>query len=333
MSFSQGQPNDSLDFVLNNVGELNLLSHYLGISYIPCLINSPLRQDRQPSFKIYFADNNRIQYHDFGNKDSGSVIDLLSRMWNKSIPDTLDKIITDLKLNTLPVDKRKITYNYSGSQRIKSSIKLECKIRNWKDYDLKYWEQFGITKEWLTFGDVYPISHLIVHKNNGIYTITADKYAYVYVERKDNRITLKIYQPFNEKYKWSNQHDSSIWDLWTKLPKKGEDLIITKSRKDALCIWANTGIPSTGLQAEGYTPKEKVINELKNRFKNIYILYDNDYDKEINVGRLNAEKIAKEFDLTQIEIPDKFKSKDISDLYYNYDKQTVRDVIFKLINK
>ena len=112
-----------------------------------------------------------------------------------------------------------------------------------------------------------------------------------------------------------NKHDGSVWDLWTKLPDKGDNLIITSSRKDALCIWANTGIPSLSLQAESYLPKQHVVQQLKDRFKNVYVLYDNDFDSSENHGRELGNLMAKEFDLIQIEIPDEYKSKDTSDLY------------------
>ena len=52
--------------------------------------------------------------------------------------------------------------------------------------------------------------------------IPAEKYAYVFVEFKDNVESLKIYQPFSEFYKWRNKHDSSVWDLWEQLPETGE---------------------------------------------------------------------------------------------------------------
>ncbi len=332
MGFSQGYKSIDLDYILNNVGELNILSYYLGISNVPCLVNSPLRLDRNPSFSIYFSPvTGRIAYNDFGSQEHGGLMDILMKLWNKNLPEVLEKIYQDkdkIPLNH-PIVKNQV--RRTSHKTYHSGIDLQCKVREWKSYDFEFWETFGISEKWLKFGDVYPISHIILTKDGQRYTIPAEKYAYVYVERKDNTVSLKIYQPFSKDFKWSNKHDSSVWDLWSKLPDKGENLIITSSRKDALCIWENTNIPSTGLQAESYLPKDHVVQQLKDRFKNIFILYDNDFSSEQNYGRILGKKISEHFNLKQIEIPDEYKSKDTSDLCKNHGRQQVKDVIFKLI--
>ena len=333
MAFSQGSKTIDLDYILNNVGELNLLSHYFGISDVPCLINSPLRPDRNPSFSIYYSPvSGKIVYKDFGNKDHGGIIDMIMQKWNMTFIQVMNMIDRDKDRIPLiyPIVNNKVQRN--SRKVFHSDIDLQCRVRNWRDYDIKFWETYGISPEWLKFGDIYPISHIIITKNGNTSVIPADKYAYAYVERKDNVISLKIYQPFNKEYKWSNKHDSSVWDLWAKLPEKGENLIITSSRKDALCIWENTGIPSTGLQAESYLPKEHVVQQLKDRFKNVFILYDNDFNSDKNYGRILGAKFSEQYNLKQIEIPEEYQSKDTSDLCKNHSRQQVRDVILKLID-
>lgn len=335
MGFSQGTTNSvNLDQMLRDVGELNILSHYLGISKIPCLISSPLRVDKNPSFSLYSYDGIKIWFTDFATGDRGGIIDLLSEYWKKDFLDTIVKISRDLddiksKTNNITVSKSE---NFNNIKKVHDvATDLQCKVREWRKYDIKFWKQYGISLPWLKFGDIYPISHIIITKYNNTYTIPADKYAYAYVERKDGKVSLKIYQPYNKEYKWNNNHDSSVWDLWTKLPEKGNILIITSSRKDALCIWENTGIPSVSLQAESNMPKKHVVQQLKDRFDKIYILYDNDYDSEVNRGRLLGRRLAKEFDLIQIEIPDKYKSKDPSDLHLNHGKEILTKTINKMI--
>lgn len=332
MAFGQGLKTTDLDFILDSVGEFNILSHYLGISKIPCIIKSPLRVDNNPSFSLYSKDGIRIYYHDFATRDRGGTIQLLMKLWNVDYATVLQMLTKDL--SKIPLQKSNIQILKDHKANIKSynhNILLECKVRSWKAHDLEYWEEYGITKEWLIFSETFPISHIILTKEGNRYTIPSDKYAYAYVERKDSIISLKIYQPFNERYKWMNKHDGSVWDLWTKLPDKGDNLIITSSRKDALCIWANTEIPSLSLQAESYLPKQHVVQQLKDRFKNVYVLYDNDFDSSENHGRELGNLMAKEFDLIQIEIPDEYKSKDTSDLYKNYGKKEVQNIIYKLI--
>lgn len=327
---SQGFPDIDLDYILKNVGELNILSHYLGISKIPCIINSPLRIDNNPSFGLWANHEQRIYYTDLATKESGDIYTLFKKKWNLSFQEVLYKIYSEV-----PIDKSNVISNilnhHTNKRLYNNNVDLKCKVRDWKNYDLEYWEQYGISLKWLKFGDVYPISHIIVIKNNKTSIINADKYAYVYVERKDNTISLKIYQPFSQKFKWSNKHDSSVWDLWTKLPEKGDNLIITSSRKDALCVWENTNIPSISLQAESYLPKEHVLQQLKDRFNNIYVLYDNDFQSEINHGKDLGKKLADSFNLKQLEIPEEYKSKDSSDLCKNHGRKMIKDLIPQLI--
>ena len=82
---------------------------------------------------------------------------------------------------------------------------------------------------------------------------------------------------------------------------------------------------------KGIFLKKKIVNSLKERFQNIFILYDNDFDAEENHGRLLGAKIAKMYDLKQIEIPTEYQSKDPSDLCHNHNRITLNKVIQQLI--
>lgn len=334
MAISKGMRSISSEDILNKVKEFDILSYYIGISSIPCVINSPLRVDNHPSFGLWSLDGIHIGYTDLATKETGDTFTLLEKLWNLDYWGVLNKIYTELpniKNNNSSVNQvNKIRANV---KTYKKDTILECKVRQWKQHDIDYWEQYGISKKWLIFGEIYPISHIIITKDSNRFAITAEKYAYSYVERKDGILSLKIYQPFSEKFKWSNKHDGSVWDLWTKIPETGEELIITSSRKDALCIWENTNIPTLSLQAESYLPKPHVVQQLKDRYKNIYVLYDNDFNSPINYGEKLGESMAKEFDLIQLKIPTIYKSKDISDLCKNYNRATVKKVILNLIKE
>lgn len=331
LTFGSGSSSITFSDILKIVSEYDILAHYLGITEVPCTIKSPFRNERNPSFNLNTFDGKKIFYYDFGSKQTGGTFDLLQRLWNLDMSVVLKKVYDDTKYivkhNKTFVLPEKLT---TGKRRYSNNTQLEVKIRDWKNKDFEFWSLYGLNKQWLEFGTIYPISHIIVTKQTGRYVIPTGDYAYVFIEYKDD-ITIKIYQPFNSTHKWISKHDSSVWDLWRQLPEKGENLIITSSRKDALSTWAATGIPSTGLQGEGYLPKLHVINQLKERFTNIYVLYDNDYDSEINYGRLHGQTLANMYGLKQIEIPTKFKSKDSSDLHKNHGLKIQQKVIFNLL--
>ena len=330
MAFRRCNRSVGLDVLLGKTSEFDIMRFYLNIDVLPALINSPLRQDRNASVSIFSPDGVKVFYKDFGTGEHGSIFDLLGRMWNRTFSETITKIWDDID----KVKHNRINLNRTRRGVIhKSNSILEVRTRQWFDYDMEYWNSYGISREWLEFGDVYPISHILITRDNITKVIPAEKLAYVYVERKDGKVSLKVYQPKSQRLKWLSKHDSSVWDLWSRLPDRGDTLFITSSRKDALCLWKNTGIPSVSLQGEGYVPKEKVINQLKQRFGRVIIFFDNDYDKDENHGHIYASRLSGMFDLDMVEIPSEYKSKDPSDLFKNHGAETFRRVINELVKQ
>lgn len=332
MAFSSGKALITVEDILSRVTEAQILSFYLNINNIPCLIHSPLREDKNPSFGIYSPDGKKIKYIDFSTRERGNIFDLLKNLWSCSFYEVLLKIKKDMsqffKCSTI----NKISKSDPMNNRMTvlcENTRLECKVRNWKTYDIEYWKSFGITLNWLKYANVYPISHKIVIKGDKRYIFAADKYAYAYVEFKDGKTTIKIYQPLNKKgFKWSSGHDGSVISLWTKIPEYGDKVCICSSLKDALCLWANTGIPSIAIQGEGYRMSNTAIKELKRRYKDIFILLDND-----KTGITDGKKLAELTGFNYLELPKFKEGKDISDLYKSLNnKQLFYKTILNLFN-
>ena len=331
---AKGKPALDKDSVLSQVSDIELLIKYFPqVTEVPMVISSPLRKDVHPSFRVYSPDGTRIRWYDYVTGESGGIIDLLQR----TLSVTFSELLTIIKKDTTHTGRLAINQSSTKKVRINStdtSCQVRSQMRKWEEYDFQYWESYGVPSRWLLHSDIYPISHIFIIGNTGyVKTVKADKYAYTFIERKDGVCSEKVYQPFNKNgMKWRSGHDSSVWDLWTKLPPRGEKCIITSSRKDALCVWANSGIPSVSLQGEAVGVKPQVMNELKSRFKEVYVLYDNDFKGEQNYGRIDGRKLAEQFDIIQIEIPDMYMCKDISDLYKKYGKSTVVKVLKQLCN-
>jgi len=327
--FSTGKNSASLKDILSKVSEGDILSHYLGVTSVPTVINSPIRKDSKPSFGINSPDGNKIYWIDLSTKDKGGLFDLLALMWNTDFNGVLRQINKDL-----PNIHSSITYrgyskcNVNSYHSYSSNSDLKCKTREWRHYDIAYWESYGITLPWLKYAEVYPVSHKIVEKDGHQYVFGADKYAYAYVEHKEGKVTLKIYQPFNTYgYKWSNKHDSSVISLWTKVPKTGDKICICSSLKDALCLWCNTGIPCIAPQGEGYKLSDTAVSELKKRYKQVYILFDND-----EAGIMDAQTLAESTGFTNLVLPQGY-GKDVSDIYHNLkDKRKFLEIISNLFN-
>lgn len=310
-------------------------------------IISPLRpKEDNASFGYFEGEYGEICFKDFV-LGSGDFVKFVQLKFGLNFFEALSKIVIDFNLHHYfyykEVKKSNITYD-SSKFNDKSDIlekasnyRLGKTKRDWQAYDLAFWQQFGISLNILKKYRVQPISFIYINGN----PIAADKYAYCFIEQKDGKETYKIYQPFNKNYKWLNNHNASVWQGWEQLPALGGELIITKSLKDVMSIKSLLNISSVSLQAEGTNPKPHIIEELKERFKTIYVLYDNDYDKEQNWGQLFGNEIADKYNLINLCIPKEFKSKDFSDLVKNIDdidtdtfstgkKQTIKDKV-KLI--
>lgn len=324
--------------LLKKIKDVDIYRFYIGEEIIlKDRIKSPLRDDNNPSFGFFVGQDGEICFNDFV-LGGGDCIRFVELMFGLSYFEALSKITTDFNLeDSFHIKQMVKTDNNYDSSKYNSRGKLISKVNNfslgkkrrdWTASDYAYWLQYGIPEETLLKYNVEPNRYIFVNNN----PLLSDKFSYTFIERKDNSETYKIYQPFNENYKWLNNHNDSIWQGWEQLPDKGEVLIITKSLKDVMTIDALTGIPTVALQSESVKPKEHIIEELKSRFKIIYLLYDNDFDKEVNWGRKLGGELADSFNLIQVEIEDKYKSKDISDLVKNHGKQKGIEILEQIIS-
>ena len=123
---------------LSNLTQADIAAYYLNIKSIPSLIHSPLRQDTKPSFALYCPKGTEVNYRDFSTGESGTIWTLLTKMWDCSVAEAAARVYNDLG------DKSYGTKVGVGSFetrhcKINTQIDLQCKVREWRDYDLEYW--------------------------------------------------------------------------------------------------------------------------------------------------------------------------------------------------
>lgn len=318
--------------ILKYFNELEIFQHYIDDEVaLGKLILSPLRRENNPSFGFFIGEGNEICFNDF-KLGKGDFIQFLRLRDGLTYFEALSKIANDFNLQDDYIckiypkegkDKSKVRIIKDDMLSKYTGYYLGKKAREWQSHDVLFWRQFGIGKETLEFFNVQPISYIFIGTN----CFPADKYAYCFIELKDGIETYKIYQPFSENYKWINNHNNSVWQGWTQLPKSGDSLIITKSLKDVMCLYEVAKLPAIAMQSENVLPKRHVFQQLESRFKDIELLYDNDFDKDPNWGRIFADKFAKEFGLVDSFIPDKYKAKDFSDLVKNYNIEQAKHIL------
>ena len=315
----------SIPELFEKYSEISILTAvFPEITSVPCRIQSPFRVDNNPSFSIYLDDNNHIKFKDFGDAECrGSLLDLLCKKWNCSFYQVFEKILQLMQekegsdVTIKPKQVRLMTRKEASEL-----TKIQVAVRPWKDYDYEYWASYGIGKQWLRYAEVSPISHKIVTKKDKVtgktnrYIFPADKHAYCFIERKEGKLQIKVYQPYNKKgFKWCSSMDSSVISLWTKVPEYGDRIVICSSLKDALCLSAQLHIPAIAPQGEAYSMSETAVNELKRRYKKIFICFDTDAP-----GKADAIKLSQQTGFINI-VPDLGTEKDLSDAFKKYGKE------------
>ena len=312
--------------ILKHVTQESIFSFYMEEDISETgVFNSPLREDRTPSFSIFYHRVHRdtLIFYDLATGDSGDFIVLVQKMFKVSYPDALMKIAYDFDLSTFDVNTTKKLQEHHKIVS-KKPVELGVKLRKWLIKDKDYWTQFGIIKKTLEKYHVYPISHIFLNDN----CTKAHEYAYVYVEFKDGKKSYKIYQPLEVKTKkWLNNADYSTHQGYEQLPKTGDLLIITKSLKDVMSIHDCLDIPAIGLQSETVMVKDSVMEEYKQRFKRVYCLFDND-----KAGKALADKFYESYNIPYFFMPEIPNIKDFSDTVKELGVKEAEEIFYEQSN-
>ena len=297
---------------------------------------NPLREDQNPGCRFFKGHSGKLLFIDFAKKTS--VIDcfgFISKKYDCSFYDALKIVNRDFRLNLgnekdmLPPN---MVYEYSQPKLEyleickKNDKKLLCIKRKYEEYDLNYWESYGITLETLNKFNVFAVN--TVFSNGKVIWRNLKKnpiYAYYFpIEKKK-----KIYRPLekNKDYKFlGSQGLSKIYQGFDQLPETSDFLIITKSMKDVMTLY-EMGYPAIAPNGEGYSIDKDFCEKLYSRFDNIILFYDND-----KTGIEATEWLSEYLGLPYIYIPlDQFKTKDISDYVYNYGRSAGKDLMNELI--
>lgn len=305
--------------ILQIIPAYNIYRNYIGEFTIGRRFKSPIRsKDDNPSFGIFWSKKaeGKLLFKDLAQGIVGDCFILVKEMFSISYRDTLLKIIFDFRVNDqfavpdkVSITKQTIKPITIATSNIpkQSDVIIDIRIREWRDYDLKFWEKYGITKKTLELFNVYPIDYIFLNDE----IIKADYHSYAYHEQKDGIDRYKIYQPYSKIMKWLSNFIEGTLSGWSQMPNEGKSLIITSSYKDVMTLFT-IGFTAISPQTETYTFKKHIIQQLENRFQNIYIYYDYD-EAGIKYAKLNEEKYG--------FIPlftNSINEKDPSDFYEKY---------------
>jgi hypothetical protein len=268
-------------------------------------------KQRTPSFNIYESSQGTWRYKDFATGDDGDIIDLIMKLKGIDFKEALHALREDFSL----VDE-------NNSHRA-----FEICFLDWNIDNANFWDTYNIKKETLIKFDVLPVDFFKRSTRSGKFSrvkSTQDNPIYAY---KIGRDCYKIYQPYSKKFKFSwlgEKHGEYVFGL-KKLPETGKVVFITGGEKDVLSLSAN-GHSAICLNSETAFPSEELIQDLKQRFEDVVLLYDID-----ETGIKQSKKIAKDYELKRLLLPNDLKKKggkDVSDFFkygfeFKYEKLTV----------
>lgn len=338
----------SRDSVLSIIDERTLFEHYFG-SKIDLRKNkyvSPLRPDRNIGSCHFNYYKNRFYFFD---KSSGEMIDIFSfiqRLYNCTFYESLYIINRDFKLQmhvsldwvSAKVLKFKPLRSELSSEELKrrKSIShkqtcVEFKIikRNWNKVDKEYWSSYRITKKTLTYFNVIPLKQYFSNTYNHSWKLQYDyneskEPCYAYKIIHNEKLKFKLYKPTSKvkDEKWRSNMNPDILQGYDQLPEKHDILIIASSLKDVMCLYED-GVPAVAPQSESTYINDKTMTELKSRFKNIFVIFDND-----NAGFEWSNVFANHYKIESLCIP---WHNDVAD--YSKNIGSLSKVINNLVNK
>lgn len=291
--------NITLDWILSRVTEYDIYQAYIGNFKVGMIYNSPLRKDKTPSFGCFYSKKTKqLLFKDHGTGQCGNVVKFVELYTGKTnYSDILQDIVQRLKITN-------DTELVSSKQYIPSTETVIGVVRQeFTETDINYWKQFNISTTTLKKFGVNSIKYYLC---NGVVKSIYENENPMYAYKVYNH--FKIYKPLADKYtKWRNNLTELDIQGFKQLPKTGDTLIITKSMKDVMCLY-EMGIPAISPSSESTFIPDKILEQLKKRFKRIIIMFDRD-----GAGITYLRKMSRKTGLEGMLVHKKFRAKDISD--------------------
>lgn len=322
------KPQITKSYLLSHYSEETYLSHYLNLPVKKGLFKNPLRRDNKVTCSFYKCKSGDILFHDFATGEQLNFIGVVMSKYNVGYYEAMSIIAEDFGLKDSKKTPRTII-SIKESPKFEDSgpSKIGVEIKNFTKAELDWWKEYGVSPEILKKYNVYSCKSVFL--NDKLFTTNSKLTFGYYGGKLDNMELWRIYYSQREEYRFLTNWPSKKVQGYKQLPKEGKLLVITKSMKDVMCL-ASFGIPAIAPNSENLFISNKMLEDLKCRFKFIVVFYDND-----KPGLRNMIKIRKEHpELYYFWIPSSYGVKDISDFYKKYKRfhtsEFIKESILKL---
>lgn len=269
------------EFLFKYITQEDIFLKYLGLPIDETILyTNPLRPSKNPESN-YFYGKDRLWFIDFAGR-SYDCFNIVEEIYGVKYYRACEIIANDFGLidNPNPVQRR----NIQSTELRKETVKLSYKrYKYYSKEHLDYWRQFGVPIDhidlfnwgihpidaaWLESGDSRRCIYDIDHGSN------RKKPAFCYTE---NGEIVQFYFP----HKITSSHikhitaTNSVLQGFNNLPKRGDYVIITKSRKDAF-LMSFFGLTAVAVMTERKVVNKGYMENLYQRFGKLYTLFDND---------------------------------------------------------
>ena len=274
------------DELLNNISQEEVMFQYLGIwPSLTQRFKSPFRTDTTAGCRFEWK-NGLLCFVDnagFNGKIYWSIFDIVKHVKSCSYREALQHIAKGryTMISSQPTYKprRNITFTY----------------KEWQEDNL-----FKLSNDILKSESVFLVDKYWINKEGEITMfIPSDLCIAYYFSSK----RVKLYFPERKEDRWySNCSNEDIFGL-DNLNLNGDLLIISKSQKDRLTLKYHFGYENViAVQNEGCYIPENIVEDLKLRFKQVVIIFDND-----DTGLDQSKKISKKYGFKNWVIDSEFK--------------------------
>ena len=277
MEFISLRPNITKEFILSKVNQESIMGYYTGNDVTSKkLVTSCLRNDNHVTVGYYKSKSGTLYMHDFATNEHIDCWNLVMKKYNVDYFEALKIIATDFGLiNNSTITKKSAPIRIESLKETESSI-IQVQIKDYTDKELEWWKTFGINIRLLKKYHIYSIQHVFL--NGELKFISSEKnpiYGYYFGKDKNGIEKWKIYFPLRTEFRFLNNLSKKVLQGYHQLPKNGDLLVITKSMKDVVAMHG-FGIAAVSPNSETLFLDDKKLEEFKQRFKHILILYDND---------------------------------------------------------
>ena len=295
--------------ILKRTDSHTLLNYYLkpyhnhGILNQGKHISNPFLPEKQktPSFNIYTSSSGIWRYKDFANSTcEGDVFDLIMKLNRCDFKEALHLINTDFNL---------------GLQKYSSKNQTEIQLqKKWNTENAAYWKPYGISSEQLRHFRVFPVKEIRHFKENQeSFCISATIKNPIFAYQVSNTC-YKVYRPLSKKFKffWTGNKPENYVFGYFQLPESGDQIFITGGEKDVLSLYAK-GHNAICLNSETALMPAALMQELKERFKQVIVMYDMD-----ETGITQSKKLVTTYSIYRATLPllTTKGGKDISDFFH-----------------